>query len=410
MNVQHAGTGSVQIADANILQLGTSSLGSGASTFAAGSILIAGAVTGTGTLALAPLSVTSDLALGTTTLDGLSTQAIIGSAGTGFGSTTVGQTGGTGTVTIQVVDFLDPVTVVANGTGGGIRVAAILAGLDDASVVIEGSGATTVLDGTISTAGQSITINDALSVNTSGEGGSAVLDTTTAESNAGANITIAGPVDGTGDLIVRAGTAGNIAFTGDVGATTGLGNLTIASANDVQFASRFVANAASITYSGNLTATFADALNVGNLFVAPTAQSAILLGTVNGVSGTAAADQVTGPVGDASFTINGCVIGIPCVTTTTTTLPPTVDPPVTRGNSTGNTAVASVVEESVAEPGLPGISMTRLEQRYGLPDDPRDGQFSNFGNEELWLECDEQSAEGDECDAPKPQPRSNGSS
>ena len=131
-------------------------------------------------------------------------------------------------------------------------------------------------------------------------------------------------------------------------------------------------------YTGFLTSP-QGSLDVSSLSVAPDAQGARVFGTVAGASGRNAAPLVTGAFADRDFTINGCVIGIPCFSTF-------VIPPPAQPRSNPPQVVAG--DPATFKPlDFPPVVVVRPPEDTSL-DDPSTTQFSNFGNEELWTEKD----------------------
>jgi hypothetical protein len=185
------------------------------------------------------------------------------------------------------------------------------------------------------------------------------------------NIAFAGTVDGAQALTLQAGT-GNVVFGGDVGAGTRLGTTIVQGAEDITIGGRFVAGDANFEYTGFLNSA-QGSLDVTSLFVAPDARGARVFGTVAGASGRQAAPLVTGAFADPDFTINGCVIGISCISVIIFRNGPE-DPTIEPGG------------RPTFEPlEFPPIVVERPPEETSL-NDPTTTQFSNFGNEELWTE------------------------
>jgi hypothetical protein len=299
----------------------------------------------------------------------------------GFGLITIGRADGQHPITVgpdgSTTTFQDPILIQTPG-GGSTTIAGVLQGTGDASVTLTGSGGTTFLNNDIITFGRPITINDAVVL------GADVLLDTTDDGAAGANISLNGRVDGAQPLRLAAG-IGDILFGGDVGGFTPLASASIFSATNVTALQRFIASGAvSVNHTGQFNTPLDPSLNVGSLFVNPGALGAQLFGVVSGAGGRLAALAVDGPVGDPDFTINGCVIGIPCVVGPEIELPlgQATNPPPTGGPiGLGDLVVFGV---ALAE----GVSIVDEPFVIAAPSevDPLDPNFRqpNFGNTELW--------------------------
>ena len=188
-------------------------------------------VTGTGGLTLQPsLAATSIGVAGGAGDFGLST-AEIGYLTDGFSSITIGRSDSTGGVTINAVTFNDPVTI-QTPSGGSIAVDGQITGSGDASITLDGSGATTTLSDDIVTAGNPINISDIVEIDQNQD---VLLDTTNGGAvSTGAGVTIQGALNGDiatanggESLTIRAGSAGAIQLQSTVGATQALDSLTI---------------------------------------------------------------------------------------------------------------------------------------------------------------------------------------
>jgi hypothetical protein len=195
---------------------------------------------------------------------------------------------------------------------------------------------------------------------------------------AGGSINFSGNLNGAHALTLIAGT-GNIRFQGNVK----IASVEVESANDVNIDDSFATSGpAMFRYSGNLEMPESAALDVASMSVDKSARGAKLFGSVNGKAGDEAALEVAGPVGDADFTINGCVIGVSCEPPDPIDdelLDPPSIPPQVESNVPGlKDPVAN--ELYVIEP--PQL-LTFFDARQPSSD-PRDSQYSNFGNEELW--------------------------
>lgn len=255
-------------------------------------------LTGTGDLTLKPNAVATTIGVagGAGILD-LST-ADLGNLANGFSNIFIGTpTTGAHDITINAVTFNDPVSFLSPA-GGTITVNGQITGSDNASITLDGSGATTVLNANIVTAGNVIDIQDDVVV---GDTLTVLLDTTNGGAvTTGAAIDIEGNIDGdntTGvaeTLQLRAGTAGNITLNSDgggkqTGGTTPL-NVTIIESN-------------STTLSGalNVLALLHDT-NAGNLVTNGQAITATSL-TVNGSVFNSGAAAGTWDIGTGGVTI-----------------------------------------------------------------------------------------------------------
>jgi len=136
----------------------------------------------------------------------------------GFTSITIGSATGMHAINIGSSTFTDPVTI-RTPNGGSIAVTGLLSGTSDASITLDGSGATTTLIADITTEGDFILISDnvILAANL------VTLDTTSGGNAAGADVTITGTINAddstTNDraLVITAGTSGDVTFSGNVG-------------------------------------------------------------------------------------------------------------------------------------------------------------------------------------------------
>ncbi len=196
----------------------------------------------------------------------------------------------------------------------------------------------------------------------------------------GGNILFNGTVNAlsNSDLTLSAG-VGDIYFSNDVGTEIKLGNVDIGSARDVRVNGQFVAADTQVFHSGSFDTGPAGFLIVDGLFVNPNARSATLAGTVAGRSDTATAEVVGGPVDDPNFTINGCVIGVSCITAPgLPELPIEAQPQ----RSTGTLVESAQGTTETTLFALPPV-FSELPQR-SPSDDPTQYQYSNMGNEEFW--------------------------
>jgi len=189
----------------------------------------ANSVLGTGNLLLQPFTSGLNIDIagdeGTSALDLTATD--LAALGNGFKDIPI-QTNGSGIITfVNPITFNNPVTIDA--PSGEIIVNGAITGTGNASITLNGS--TTTLNAGITTAGKPITIGNSVVLRRNID-----LDTTSLGTAAGADIKLTGTTNGTTassqDLTLTAG-SGNITLDDAVGSITRLGNLTIASANDV---------------------------------------------------------------------------------------------------------------------------------------------------------------------------------
>ncbi|NCN05649.1 MAG: hypothetical protein GW949_08455, partial [Spirochaetales bacterium] len=201
----------------------------------------AASVSGSGGLVLQPVADATSIdvgspAAGAGTLDISDTD--LTAIAEGFSGITIGRATGTHTIAVGTASFKDAVTIRTPAGGSTVvngQLDTLSSTLADAAatVVIDGSGATTTLSANIVTKGAPIDIQGAVDL-----AGNVSIDTTNAGGTlAGANIQIDGAItrDGTArNLTLEAGTGGDVVLTGAVG-TGGapLGALTISSANNV---------------------------------------------------------------------------------------------------------------------------------------------------------------------------------
>jgi filamentous hemagglutinin family protein len=142
------------------------------------------------------------------------TAAELGRLVDGFSLITIGRTdNGAHAINVGNATFRDPVRISSQG-GGSISLNGTLSGLNDASFLIEGAGATT-LSGAISTAGGAVTIDDALLI-----GAASSINTQ------GGDVVLAGTVNGANPLSVDSGT-GAVQIQGFVGGVTPLASLSV---------------------------------------------------------------------------------------------------------------------------------------------------------------------------------------
>jgi hypothetical protein len=232
-----------------------------------------GSVSGTGTITLQPEADATPIVLGIMNFlqpGFYLSDPEIAALATGFSQIVIGRPAGTGTITVHSngASFGDDVMLRATGTGGAIVINGTLrttANLDRSSVTLNGSGATT-LNANIVTAGGDIVINDNVILGFLPL--SVTLDTTNADAAmTGANITIAGSVDGhANSLLLFAGSTGDVDLQGAIGLSTPVLGLAVNSADDVSLpevktyeggVSVFTTNPTnpSITLNGNINTT-----------------------------------------------------------------------------------------------------------------------------------------------------------
>jgi len=197
----------------------------------------ANSITGTGSLVLQPFTVGLKLAIAGLA-DALGQMDITTTDLTaikdGFTKIVFGRADGTGGIDINAWTFTDPVQFLSPA-GGAINVLGTIMGLGNASILIDGSGATTNLSANIITAGNSITILDSVRLLAD-----ILLDTTNGGAvTSGADVTISGTVDSdvatNKNLDIQAGTAGNVDLQAALGSNDALGILTIWNALTARF-------------------------------------------------------------------------------------------------------------------------------------------------------------------------------
>ncbi|MHB8157349.1 MAG: beta strand repeat-containing protein, partial [Desulfocucumaceae bacterium] len=225
--------------------------GSGVISITADSITLGDTITGSSTLLLHPTTIDRNIHIG----DGVPPPAgfILSSAEialltNGFSSITIGRPDGSGSVIIMAITFNDPVTIQAPVAPGSITVNGQITGADNASITLDGSGATTTLNADIITAGNPITISDSVLLGTPA---TLTLDTTSG-APLGADIKITGTINDTGSpsgLILNAGSARNIDLQSAVGDTTKPSSLT-AAANTINISGGNIGTIGIQNYNG----------------------------------------------------------------------------------------------------------------------------------------------------------------
>lgn len=187
-----------------------------------------------GSILVQPGTASRGIALSSPTINpsggflGLSTAEIATLAG-GFDSVTFGRADGTHEIRVGTLAMSDPLTI-RTPVGGSVFIGnAGITGSDNASVTIDGSGATTTLAADIVTDGDDILISDSVLV-----GANVLLSTGVA---AGGDVTIQGAIDqvstsapGTFGLTAQAG-LGDVDLQGTTGATRAIASLTGIGAN-----------------------------------------------------------------------------------------------------------------------------------------------------------------------------------
>ena len=309
VTVAQSGTGNVSISDQNTLQLGASTLGSGLIVLSAASLDLGGALSGTGSLFLRPISAASDILLGGTGAGFALDAAALSQISSDFQSLAIGVSGGTGTITVQDVTFAAPLTLLANGTGGGVVVNGTLR--NTGSVTIGGSFATTTLNGDIVTAGQPIEINDSVIVLTDSSL-STTGDAEVGEAAAGANITITGAVDGDTSLLpslsFNAGTTGQILTQGTFSNLSGLNVLGAAGA---QFTGALQVGTFDVTnLAGDLTAANTANDFTGLVSIQQSGASAVSIADANSIQLDASSfGSGTVNLSASAFDLTGVITG-----------------------------------------------------------------------------------------------------
>ncbi|RLJ19752.1 hypothetical protein DJ030_08285 [bacterium endosymbiont of Escarpia laminata] len=231
---------------------GTLSAGTGAITLTGDGMTLDGTITGTGTLLVQPTTVGQNVGIaGGAGAFSLTTEEIA-EFQNGFSGITIGRADGTGIITINAVTFNDPTTLRAPAGAGAIVVDGQISGDGDASITLDGPGATTTLNADIVTAGNAITISDNVILGTLA---TVTLDTTNGGAIvAGANIGISGTVDDDGVasvLMLNGGAGGTVTLSGSAGAGTALDGLTIGNAAQVELAN-VIADGAIVVAGGNI--------------------------------------------------------------------------------------------------------------------------------------------------------------
>jgi hypothetical protein len=250
-----------------------------------------GAISGAGSLAIAPTTASSDIGIGDGAAGAFNITATeLASIANGFTDITIGHASGTGAVDIQTATFYDPVTI-QSPTSGSITVNGQITGSDDATITLDSSGGTTALNADIVTAGNAIDISDGSADVEIGNGLSVLLDTTNSGAvTTGAAVTIQGPLDGdtlSGDggetLSVNAGSTGTVQFLDSVGFNQSL-NLTITDSGSTTFSSDVSAGTINLADTTG-TIAFQDNLTADALTTADNGYNVSITGAVNNIDG-----------------------------------------------------------------------------------------------------------------------------
>jgi len=185
-------------------------------------------------------------------------QGDLGNVQNGAALVIIGRDDGSGLVTVGGgggdVVFNDPVVIQSPMFGGAITVASTLRGADNASITLNGAGATT-LNADIVTRGNFVRVKDSVQI------GNDVAVTTT-DNAGGADITIEGKIDGEPSLTLAAG-IGNVTLENKVGESSAPASLAVTGRNislaDVTTAGSQTYSADElITISGNYNSTGSD--------------------------------------------------------------------------------------------------------------------------------------------------------
>jgi len=205
-------------------------------TLTADDVTIANGIQGTGTLLLQPLSTTRSIGLGGGAGDFNLDDADLGQLTDGFSSITIGRADGEHAISVDSATFTDPITIQAPNGAGSINVAdsgastSGLVGNGDASITIDGPGATTTLAADIVTSGNEVLISDNVVLTES-----VAIDTTNGGLvTVGNDVRIVGTIEDTNaesnSLTVNGGSAGNVDLQSDIGTVESVAGLTIANA------------------------------------------------------------------------------------------------------------------------------------------------------------------------------------
>jgi filamentous hemagglutinin family protein len=206
----------------------------------------------------------------------------------GFSSITIGRSDGTGVVTVGSIGFQDP--VIVQSPGGSVVVNGNLTGTDDASFTF--TGPTLVGDGT---------------------GTATIAIDTSASSNGSVLFNNAVNADAAGDSLVITAGSGDITFSDTVGTGTALGALTATTTGTIGL-SGDVTTINNQIYNGNvvlgntiaLTSTAGAVAFTGNLDATTAGGEGLTVTTVTGTTfGDASSDAVGGSQPLSTLTVNG---------------------------------------------------------------------------------------------------------
>jgi hypothetical protein len=215
---------------------------------------LAKSVSGTGKIAFRPANASDTIGIAGATGTLQVTNTDLQALKDGFSLIAIGRDDGSGAVTTNMVSFSDPVLIESPQTGGIIKVAGQITGMDNASITLTGPGTTTDLNANIVTAGTAITINDSVSLTSN-----VLLDTTNGGAT-GAAIHITGKIDAdmaanNRTLTLTAG-GGDIALDSAIGSAQSLGSLTVNSANKATFGGTIQTSGDVTQTAGTGTTTF----------------------------------------------------------------------------------------------------------------------------------------------------------
>ena len=222
-------------------------------TLTADDVTIANGIQGTGTLLLQPLSATRSIGLGGGAGDFNLDDADLGQLTDGFSSITIGRSDGEHIISIDSATFTDPITIQAPNGAGSINVAdsgastSGLVGNGNASITIDGPGATTTLEADIVTSGNAVLISDNVVLSES-----VSIDTTNGGVvTVGSDVTINGTVEDTNSesnsLTVNGGSSGNVDLQSDIGTVESIAGLTITNAANLNLRDVTVGSGSSVT-------------------------------------------------------------------------------------------------------------------------------------------------------------------
>lgn len=357
-------------------------------------IEIAATIGGPGKVTLQSTTLSRNITVGSAVAGELSlTQAELDRLIDGHSAIFIGHAGGFGRIDIRstgAVTFRDPVTFRSPQPGGSVKLNASLVGQGNASFDFKGSGATTTLNGSITTAGQAITFDDAVLLGSnlalSNQTGrtplpTAVIDTTGGGNPAGADITFNKGVDSTNAFLegmdIYAGTMGKVVFKEDIGAGTQVGRLRIFSgASFSADVDKIMTRILDIEVTGLALAR--NVVATEELLIRGTSGTADLtLSAVRGRDGAFAAFFVRRPDGVSdSYRINGCIMATTCgmdMVFMGVSLPPYRDDPDSgvRG-----------IEGSLGSPAM--RSPRLVSASVGAPSDDFSIQYSSPADRELW--------------------------